>query len=106
MADIKTFTAKLGNMRKEVDWTVYPAKKDGRIIIQSDHRIAVFCNDGTNKGLLSKHCAGGAYFQHLSPVCGATVVDVPQEVIDAAVAAQPQNGDTMFNGVITIVVRE
>jgi hypothetical protein len=104
MADIKSITAKLGNMRAEVEWTVYPPSKDGRITIQSDHRIALFRNDGSNKGLLSKHKAGGAYFAHLSPACGAEVVDVPQEVVDAAVAAQPKDGDTMGNGVITIMV--
>lgn len=106
MADIKHITAKLGKMVQTVEWVVYPASKDGRITIQSDKRIAVFHNDGSNRGLLSKHCPNGAYFQHLSPACGATVVEVPQDVIDAAVAAQPKNGDTMGGGVITIVVDE
>lgn len=81
-------TTKLGNMRKAVEWTVYPSKKDGRIVIQSDTRIAMFKDDGSNKGLLSKRQSGGAYFVHLSPMCGATVVDIPQEVIDGAVHAQ------------------
>ena len=92
-------TAKLGSMRKSVDWTVYPPQKDGRIVIQSDKRIALFHNDGTNKGLLSKSCPSGAYFVHLSPACGATVVDIPQDVIDAALAAQPQSGDHIGHGV-------
>lgn len=103
MADTKSITAKLGNMRSEVEWCVYPPNKDGRIVIQSDHRIAVFHNDGSNKGWLSEHKKNGAYFMHLSPACGASVVDVPQAVIDAAIAAQPQNGDKI-GGVITILV--
>ena len=51
-------TAKLGNMRKAVEWIVYPPKKDGRIVIQSDRRIALFKNDGSNKGMLSKGRSG------------------------------------------------
>lgn len=102
MADTKSITARLGGMRQDQTWSVYPANKDGRIIIQSSKRIAVFHNDGSNKGWLSKHCPNGAYFMHLSPACGATIVDVPQEVIDAALAAQPQNGDKI-GGIITIV---
>ena len=94
-------TAKLGNMRKAVEWTVYPPQRDGRIVIQSDSRIAMFHNDGSGKCLLSKHRSGGAYFLHLSPACGATVVPVPQDVIDAALAAQPKSGD-VIHGVMTI----
>ena len=90
---------KLGNMRKVVEWTVYPAKKDGRITIQSSKRIAMFANDGSNKGYLSKNVSSGAYFLHLSPLCGATVVDIPQDVIDAALAVQPQKGDHIAHGV-------
>lgn len=104
MAEIVSITGKLGNMRNEVQWTVYPRSKDGRIIVQSDHRIAVFHDDGSNKGLLSEHKKNGAYFMHLSPACGATVVDVPQAFISAAIGAAPQNGDTMGNGAITILV--
>jgi hypothetical protein len=93
--------AKLGKMRKVVDWVVYPQKKDGRIVIQSDTYIACFHNDGSNKGLLSKRQSGGAYFMHLSPMCGASVVDIPQDVIDAALAAQPKSGD-VIHGVLHI----
>jgi len=93
-------TAKLGNMRQPAEFTVYPPQKDGRIIIQSDKRIAVFHNDGSRKGLLSKQQSGGAYFVHLSPACGATLVEIPQDVIDAALAVQPQPGDVMGGVVI------
>jgi hypothetical protein len=92
-------TAKLGKMRKEVRWIVYPAQKDGRIVIQADKRIALFTNDGSNKGFLSKSVSSGAYFLHLSPACGATVVDIPQAVIDAALAVQPQKGHQIAPGV-------
>lgn len=98
-------TAKFGTLRNEVDWTVYPAHKDGRIVIQSAHYIALFHNDGSRKALLSKRQPGGAYFVHLSPLAGAKLVDIPQDVIDAAVAAQPQSGDKI-EGVITIMVGE
>ena len=93
--------AKLGKMRKAVDWVVYPQKKDGRIIIQSDAYIACFHNDGSRKGLLSKRQSGGAYFMHLSPMCGATMVEIPQTVIDDALAHQPKSGD-VIHGVMTI----
>ena len=93
------FNAKLGSMRREVDWVVYPAKKDGRVVIQANHYIAVFHNDGSRKALLSKRQGGGAYFMHLSPACGATLVDIPQSVIDAALAAQPVSGDKIGPGV-------
>ena len=85
---MNTLTTKLGKMRKAVEWTIYPIKKDGRIVIQSEKRIAMFRNDGSNKGVLSRHVGNGAYFMHLSPMCGAETVDIPQEVIDAA-----SNGD-------------
>lgn len=95
-------TAKLGNMRKEQVFVVYPPQKDGRIVIQSDSRIAMFHNDGSGKCLLSKHRSGGAYFLHLSPACGATVSPIPQDVIDAAVSAQPQSGQEIGPGVYAL----
>ena|GEM_PF-2585044 len=103
MARVRTISTKLGRMRKVVEWVVYPASTDdgGRFVIQSDKRIACFKDDGTNKGLLSKSCSSGAYFLHLNPALGATVVDVPQEVIELAKAAQPKSGDTM-HGVVRI----
>ena len=103
MNTIMKITAKLGNMRKEVEWTVYPAQKDGRVVIQSSARIAAFGGPESairpGKALLSKRQPNGAYFLHLSPMCGATEVDVPQEIIDAARAAQPQKGDHIGHGV-------
>lgn len=90
--------AKLGNMRKEAEFFVYQEQKDGRIIIQSGSRIA--CFDQQGNGLLSKHQSGGAYFLHLAPMCGATPVKVPVDVVKAALAVQPKSGDKM-HGMVT-----
>lgn len=96
-----SITAKLGNMKKAVEWTVYPASKDSDdITIQSDHRIAQI-SVKHKRAWLSVHRANGAYFVHLLPALGATVVPVPDEVITAALAAQPKSGDTL-HGVVTI----
>ena len=96
-------TAKLGNMRKAVDWTVYPAQKDSRIVIQSSSRIAAFAGPQNSipQGmcLLSKRQPGGAYFLHLSSLCGAKLVPLPDDVRDAAIAAQPKSGDHIGHGV-------
>jgi len=98
--------AKLGNMRKVVDWVVYPSQKDSRIVIQADTRIAAFAGPQNaippGKCLLSKRQPGGAYFLHLSPMCGATMVDLPDDVRDAAIAAQPQSGDKIGPGVFVL----
>jgi hypothetical protein len=74
---------KMGNMRKSVDWTVYPCKPDAPdVTIQSDARIAQI-DLATGKALLSKACPNGAYFVDLNPIRGATVVDVPADLLDA-----------------------
>jgi hypothetical protein len=39
------------------------------------------------------------HFLHLSKACGATDVDIPQDVIDAALEAQPVSGDKIGPGV-------
>lgn len=95
-------TGKLGDMRKAVEWTVYPQAKDGsdesRIILQSHARI-VAIDTAKGKGLLSKACPSGAYFVHLHPAAGAKVVDVPADMIEAAKAAQPKSGDEIGPGV-------
>ena len=90
-------SAKLGNMRSGVEWTVYPARKDGTIVIQSEHRICAFRADG--HGVLSKHVGSGAYFVHLSPACGAVEVVVPEEVVKAALAGTPAVGSEVGPGV-------
>ena len=45
---MRSITGKLGNMRKSVEWTVYPSKNDGTEIIQSDkglHRLISLQNE-------------------------------------------------------------
>jgi hypothetical protein len=63
---MKSIIGKLGNMRKSVDWIIYPQdlKSPFDRIVQSDTRIAKI-NIETGKGVLSKNCPSGAYFVHL-----------------------------------------
>lgn len=98
-----TIVAKLGNMRKAQEWTVYPkssaqvGKQD--IVIQSDTRIAQI-NQETKTAVLSQPHKNGSYFLDLLQLRGAMFdVPVPQEVIDAALAAQPKSGDEVGPGV-------
>lgn len=96
---MRSVTAKLGTMRKAVEWTVYPRNSaTSSVIIQSDHRIAEF-DPATGAGWLSVHKPNGAYFMHLNKFLGATVVAVPREVIDAALAAVPLPGEEIGPGV-------
>ena len=97
---MQKITAKIGDMRKAVEWVVYPAQADdkGFITIQSEKRIARF-DRADGKGLLSKSCPNGAYFLHLNPIMGATAVLVPSAVVAAAVNAQPKSGDKIGPGV-------
>jgi len=72
---------KLGNMRKEVEWTVYPFEQgDIDIKIQSDRRIAMV-NLVTKKAILSRSMMSNG-FHALMTEMGATYVDCPEEVID------------------------
>lgn len=99
MAGIKTIMAKLGNMRKSVEWVIYPRKADEKgVVIQSDKRICMFKPD-TGEGILSAHCATGARFLHLNKIMGATFVMVPKDVIDAALASVAQPGQEIGPGV-------
>ena len=95
---MKTITAKLGTMKRPVQWTVYPQSGQGTVIIQSNTRIAAF-NPTTGKGVLSKNCPNGAYFLHLQPILGATPVVVPPEVIALVVTATPRVGQEFGPGV-------
>lgn len=96
---MKQITAKLGNMRKAQEFIVYPASKlldeSTKITIQSDKRIAQF-DTVTGEGKLSVQRPNGAYFHDL--FFGTDVV-VPQDVIAAALAAQPKSGDEIGPGV-------
>lgn len=95
---MRTINAKLGNMRKVVEWVVYPrSAATDPVQIQSDHRICRFGLDG--KGLLSKHVANYPNSLMLYPTFGATVVEVPQDVIAAALEAAPKAGEEIGPGV-------
>jgi hypothetical protein len=100
---LKSVTCKLGNMRKAVEWTVYPRPTNvgpeySTVTIQSDSRICQF-DTKTRKGMLSKHRSSGAYFMHLSSFLGATEVEIPQELVDQLVEEIPQPGTKIGSNV-------
>jgi len=87
---------KLGKMRKEVDWTVYPGTKgDGKLFVQSDKR-AVAIDLATKKGMLSNG-KGHPGFHSTQAFCGAVEVDIPDDFLQACINAQPQSGDAIGN---------
>ena len=90
---MSSITAKLANMRREVEWTIYPPK-DNTVIIQSNCRIAKFDLD-TGEGVISAHRATGAYFAHLSTFLGAKPLTVPDEVLEDVKESLPQSGDVI-----------
>lgn len=89
-------TCKLGNMRKAVEWTICPqdSTTPNEIVIQADKRIAkVFLDKG--KAILSDGKGGHPGYMKLLFSLGATVVDVPSEVIQELkdkIAKNPQVG--------------
>jgi hypothetical protein len=90
-------TAKLGNMRKEVEWTVYPFKQgEESWVIQSDTRIARVYRNG--KVILSKAKSSGAYFVHLNPMLGATKETAPAELLTALEALMPTGSTIKIGG--------
>ena len=77
----KNVYGKIGNMRKDVDWTVYEGvDTDGNVTIQSNARIAAI-NLKTGQGVLSKACPSGAYFMHLNSYMGAKPVCVLETTV-------------------------
>jgi hypothetical protein len=93
----KTIKAKLGNMRKEKEFVVYPqGNNQNQITIQADNRICSF-DKTTGQGLLSTK---GSYFCHLLKQMGAIEVSVPQNIIDQCVAQQPKKGDEIAPGIV------
>lgn len=60
----KSINLKLGNARKEQDYTIYPYTGNGSFTLQTDNRIAMVNMEG--KGFVSNPHAGGAYFHHLN----------------------------------------
>lgn len=78
---ISKIDCKLGNMRKVVDWVVYPIdpKQPDVRIIQCDKRICKL-DLTTKKGVLSKSQNYPAFIT-LSPMLGSTPIDIPDDVI-------------------------
>lgn len=96
----KTVHGKLGNMRKSVDWVVYPKTSGlGDIFVQSD-RYACRFDPETGEGYLSNGKGHPAFFTTTRQF-GAKPVTVPQDFIDACLEAQPQKGDRI-HGVLVI----
>ena len=85
MSPFVTVTGKLGNMRKAVEWVVYPRRADARgksvVIIQSDNRIAAV-NLDTGDAVLSDGKGGHPSFQKLSESLGATKCICPSEMLE------------------------
>lgn len=78
----QNITCKLGNMRKEAEFTVCPVsnQEPHLVTIQADKRIArVDLNTG--KAMLSDGKGGHQGFMKLAPFLGAKEVDVPADVL-------------------------
>lgn len=79
---ITTITGKLGNMRKSVEWTVYPARRPSERVrlIQCDKRIAAV-NLDTGEAVVSDG-KGHPGFQKLSDHMGATKCMCPSDMLE------------------------
>lgn len=77
----KSVTCKLGNMKKDQRWVIYPPGEDKNLVmIQCDKRIAQV-NLTTGKAILSDGKNGHNGFVKLSKFLGAMDVDVPADVL-------------------------
>jgi len=71
---MKSINLKLGNMRKEQDFTIYPFKEgDATVIIQSHKAIAQIDVETGNMIYNTKGC----YFHHLNKFLGAQAGILP-----------------------------
>lgn len=84
---------KLGNMRKPVEWVIYPAQQPGdRVrLIQCDRRIAAV-NLDTGDTVLSDGKGGHPSFQKLSELLGATKCICPSELLEQLRQQPEQSG--------------
>lgn len=81
---IKTFTARLGNMRKPQTFVTYPRKSaQEHVVIQSGKAIGQF-HPVTGQGVLN---VKGCYFLHLSATLGARPFTLPADVLKLAIEA-------------------
>lgn len=95
---LKRVYGKLGNMRKVVDWVVYPPSDGersgaGKLFIQSDKR-ACHIDLETKKGMLSNG-KGHPGFASCNAFTGAVEVDIPEDFLQECLEAQPKSGDTI-----------
>lgn len=86
---IQSITAKLGNMRKAAEFTLYPGDDPTAIIIQSDKRIAQI-NVETGEGVLSSGMGGHPGFHALSKFLGATEITVSKELCEELKSKQAE----------------
>lgn len=90
---MKDVIAKLGNMRKPQEFTVYPFNDgDKTITVQSDKSIGQF-DPITGKGVLNSKGSNAKYFMHLLPHYGAVPFDFPLEFVEQCKTVQPKKGD-------------
>ena len=83
---------KIGNMRKEVDWTIYPI--DGNyIFVQSDKR-ALRIDPVNQSGLLSDGKCFPAFLS-TTRTMGARRVDIPDEIMEMIEQASKTQSDTV-----------
>lgn len=96
---MKKVYGKLGNMRKVVDWVVYPETegREGILFVQSDKR-AVSIIVAEKRGMLSNG-KGHPGFHTTNKFCGAVEVDIPDEFLNQCLESQPQSGDKIGPGV-------
>ena len=95
--------AKLGNMRKEQEFIVYPKSDKDNIIVQSDKSIGAF-NIATGEGVLNTK---GSYFPHLNAMLGAKPFTFPQDFVLQCIVQGPEVGDAIdrhgiaYHGTVT-----
>lgn len=89
--------AKLGNMRKEQEFIVYPTSDKGNVIVQSDKSIGSF-DTKTGIGVLNTK---GCYFPHLNAFCGAQPFTFPADFVVKCIVNQYETGDIIGKTPIT-----
>jgi hypothetical protein len=91
----RTFSAKLGKMRKPQEFVAFIDNATGKIIVQSDKSIGLF-DPETGKGILN---IKGSYFIHLNVVLGAKPFQFPPDFVEMAKTACFKPGDQIGAGV-------
>jgi len=95
---MKKITAKLGKMRKEKDWVVYPFTEDEKTVrIQSDTFIASI-DLSTGKGILAGPHSGGAYNHHLL-IGTRQEIQITPELLQEIKDANPKSGTRLGGNV-------